>query len=331
MRVYREEIKCAESIFSFLLISFCILSLKNQFFVSKVSVLHKSLNFCLSRTNFFFSQNRFFTIDPYLRTNFFFSRIDSSCVVDFAYASLYIEQHRGSDFSILTTSLLMEYFHFDKNFNHLFIRTWQNGNFKKLEEESMISLERPFIKEKVWETIQTCHGNKALGLEGYNLNFFKSQWQVVKEQVMKFMNEFYNIEKLGKRLNSSFVFLIPKISNQTIVNEFKHQLVKDVVQDCGQATCKLFNTCNQGGYSLMGIGVDMSVVGRWMKGKDNFMQNGIITLCLPRATIRSIPNIPYVPFSNTSQCRKRILKGSKGEKAYSKSASKRWILLGEEL
>ncbi|EOY03923.1 Uncharacterized protein TCM_019134 [Theobroma cacao] len=57
------------------------------------------------------------------------------------------------------------------------------GAFHRLSEESKNFLKKPFLKEKVWETIYGCDGNKAPSLNKYNLEFFKGQWQVVKVHV----------------------------------------------------------------------------------------------------------------------------------------------------
>lgn len=78
-------------------------------------------------------------------------------------------------------------------------------------------------------------------------------------------------------------------NNLIILCKQKLQILRDVMRILRRFQVILGLRINFQNSSLMGIGVDMSVVGRWMKGKDNFMQNGIITLCLPRATIRCEP------------------------------------------
>ncbi|EOY14139.1 Uncharacterized protein TCM_033426 [Theobroma cacao] len=61
----------------------------------------------------------------------------------------------------------------------------------------MEKLECPFTKSEVWEVIKGCGGNKAPGLASINLNFFKAQWYVMKTNVMKSVEDFYKLGKLG--------------------------------------------------------------------------------------------------------------------------------------
>ncbi|EOY21945.1 Uncharacterized protein TCM_014115 [Theobroma cacao] len=92
-------------------------------------------------------------------------------------------------------------------------------HFNKLFEESVDFLERPFEEDEIWETIQGHDGNKAPGPNGYNLNFFKKQWPIIKRNVMRFMDEFFSNGKLGHSVNTSFIALIPKVPNPTSLSD----------------------------------------------------------------------------------------------------------------
>ena len=43
-----------------------------------------------------------------------------------------------------------------------------------ISEEAKSSLEDHFSSDKVWRALCNCDGNKALGLEGFNMNFVKA-------------------------------------------------------------------------------------------------------------------------------------------------------------
>ena len=62
---------------------------------------------------------------------------------------------------------------------------------KRLEDVESRNLEEEFSMDKVWEVIRDCEGNKAPGPEGLNFNFIKSNWEVIKDDVMHFFADFH--------------------------------------------------------------------------------------------------------------------------------------------
>ena len=72
--------------------------------------------------------------------------------------------------------------HFSKN-QSILLKDWI-CNFSMLNQESTRLLERPFFEEEVWDVIQRCDGNKPHGPDGFNMHFFKSQWSLIKNDVM---------------------------------------------------------------------------------------------------------------------------------------------------
>ncbi|XP_021288343.1 uncharacterized protein LOC110419572 [Herrania umbratica] len=113
-------------------------------------------------------------------------------------------------------------------------------NLEKLKPESASFLEKPSKEEEVWGTIQGCDGNKALRPDGYNLNFFKNQWEVVKDDIIDFMKKFYKNGQLGYGVNSSFIALISKVQNPNNLSEYKsislvgslYKIVAKTLADC---------------------------------------------------------------------------------------------------
>ncbi|KAK3226022.1 hypothetical protein Dsin_005884 [Dipteronia sinensis] len=67
-----------------------------------------------------------------------------------------------------------------------------NGlHVKKLSNEERESLEEKFSMEEVWAAVSSCDGNKGPGPDGFNMNFVKENWKVIKIDFMKFMEEFH--------------------------------------------------------------------------------------------------------------------------------------------
>ena len=58
--------------------------------------------------------------------------------------------------------------------------TFWSPNFKKLSAEDNNRLERPFTLEEIKEAMWDCDGSKALGPDGFNFNFIKKSWDVIK-------------------------------------------------------------------------------------------------------------------------------------------------------
>ncbi|PNX80939.1 cysteine-rich receptor-like protein kinase, partial [Trifolium pratense] len=86
----------------------------------------------------------------------------------------------------------------------------QGINFKSLSADDNELLLAPFDESEVRDTIWSCDGNKSPGPDGFNLNFFKACWPIVKNDVMNFLGEFHANARLPKAVTASFLTLIPK-------------------------------------------------------------------------------------------------------------------------
>ncbi|KAK3222321.1 hypothetical protein Dsin_009346 [Dipteronia sinensis] len=90
----------------------------------------------------------------------------------------------------------------------------------KLSVEANASLEENFSKEVVLEGLSSCDGNKAPGLDGFNLKFIKDNWDVIEGDFMKFMEEFYWDGSIVKELNKMFISLIPKCPKSKSLKDY---------------------------------------------------------------------------------------------------------------
>ena len=61
----------------------------------------------------------------------------------------------------------------------------------------------------------------SLGLDGVNFGFIKEFGLELKDDVMRFVSEFHRNGKLAKGINSTFIFLIPKVDNPQRLNDFR--------------------------------------------------------------------------------------------------------------
>lgn len=71
----------------------------------------------------------------------------------------------------------------------------------------------PFLEEEIKETIWSCDSSKSSGPDGFNFHFIKEFWDVLKKDIMAFIQEFHRNGKLVRGLNTTFIVLILKKDN----------------------------------------------------------------------------------------------------------------------
>lgn len=113
--------------------------------------------------------------------------------------------------------------HFEKLFKESnFYRPLLEGvDFKRLTSSDRYFLEFPFQVEEIKEVIWSMDSDKSMGQNIFNLEFFKTCWEVVKIDVIRFINEFYLCAKLLKVVTVTFLALIPKVDNYQTLDEFR--------------------------------------------------------------------------------------------------------------
>lgn len=52
-------------------------------------------------------------------------------------------------------------------------------------------MEHPFSEEEVVNIVKSMKGDKALGSDGFSIAFFQKCWDIVKDDLMKVVDEFY--------------------------------------------------------------------------------------------------------------------------------------------
>lgn len=103
-----------------------------------------------------------------------------------------------------------------EHFTQHFTEEWPNKPFlqsiafNSLTAEDNEILLAAFTEEEVRDTVWSCDGNKSPGPDGFNLNFYKVCWSIVKSDVMAFLKEFHDNALLPKAMTASFLTLVPK-------------------------------------------------------------------------------------------------------------------------
>lgn len=95
------------------------------------------------------------------------------------------------------------------------------GLNRQIQELDLRMLESPFLMEEIVATVKECDSFKAPGPDGYNMAFVKKSWNVIKNDVFKFFQEFHANGILCKGINSIFVTLIPKIEGAARFKDYR--------------------------------------------------------------------------------------------------------------
>ncbi|GKV32111.1 hypothetical protein SLEP1_g40740 [Rubroshorea leprosula] len=94
-------------------------------------------------------------------------------------------------------------------------------HFNKISQAESCMLSAKFTEEEIYKAVWDCDNSKARGPDGFNFKFFKEMWEVIKQDIIGFADEFYTNGKLVKGSNASFVVLIPKTSNPQKIEDFR--------------------------------------------------------------------------------------------------------------
>lgn len=69
--------------------------------------------------------------------------------------------------------------------------------------------------------IWNCDWEKSLGSNGFNFGFYRVYWSFLKEDILKFVNEFHSFALLPKAVTASFIALISKVDSSIFLDEVR--------------------------------------------------------------------------------------------------------------
>ncbi|GKA13749.1 putative RNA-directed DNA polymerase, eukaryota, reverse transcriptase zinc-binding domain protein [Tanacetum coccineum] len=82
-------------------------------------------------------------------------------------------------------------------------------------------MERPFSRDEIKLAVWDCGGDKAPGPDGFSFKFFTFFWDLVENDVVNFVYEFFHTSFFPQGCNSSFIALIPKVAKAKTVSDFR--------------------------------------------------------------------------------------------------------------
>ncbi|XP_019240335.1 PREDICTED: uncharacterized protein LOC109220328 [Nicotiana attenuata] len=91
----------------------------------------------------------------------------------------------------------------------------------KWEEVNEKELVRPTTYQDIELAVKELPNDKALGVDGFPVDFFKIYWKLVGSEVKQAIKDFFDNGKLLKSINCTTVTLVPKVNGPTYVKEFR--------------------------------------------------------------------------------------------------------------
>jgi hypothetical protein len=93
-------------------------------------------------------------------------------------------------------------------------------SFLSIDADESTWLEREFEENEVWDVVRDLNGDKAPGLDGFTMVFFKKCCEILKKDLMVVFAEFHSKGQFEKSLSATFVSLIPKKTCAVDVKDF---------------------------------------------------------------------------------------------------------------
>ncbi|GJX05089.1 RNA-directed DNA polymerase, eukaryota [Tanacetum coccineum] len=91
----------------------------------------------------------------------------------------------------------------------------------RLNSEQATSLETPITTDEIRSAVWACGENKSPGPDGFTFEFFRRFWDVIGPDFCLAVKWFFDHNSFAKGCNSSFIALIPKVSDPKFVNEYR--------------------------------------------------------------------------------------------------------------
>ncbi|KAH0720665.1 hypothetical protein KY284_005695 [Solanum tuberosum] len=106
----------------------------------------------------------------------------------------------------------------------------KNGHL--LRNEHQIQLLQPYTVIEVKPALFHIDSNKSPGLDGYGSGFFKATWDIIGDDIVTAVLEFFTNGKLLKQLNATNIALIPKVSNPELASQFRPIACCNILYKC---------------------------------------------------------------------------------------------------
>jgi hypothetical protein len=96
---------------------------------------------------------------------------------------------------------------------------WSPGESVTNQENEELS--KPFHEDEIKEALYQMEKNKAVGPDGFPIEFYQHCWEVIKGDIIDMFHEFYAGSLDIKRLNYGIITLLPKVKDAGKIQQFR--------------------------------------------------------------------------------------------------------------
>jgi len=93
--------------------------------------------------------------------------------------------------------------------------------FKAFSPGSNLDLIAGFSEVEIRDVVWQCEGTKSPGPDGFNFNFIKKNWEVMKEDIVEAVRLFHDTGCIPRSCNASFVALVPKVRGPVKLEQYR--------------------------------------------------------------------------------------------------------------
>ncbi|GKC48442.1 putative RNA-directed DNA polymerase, partial [Tanacetum coccineum] len=91
--------------------------------------------------------------------------------------------------------------------------------FKQLTPEENLS-ECPITSQEIKNAVWDCGGDKASGPYGFSFKLIKKHWNLLGDDINKYVKDFHLSASIPRGCNSSFITLAPKVDDPITISDF---------------------------------------------------------------------------------------------------------------
>ena len=92
---------------------------------------------------------------------------------------------------------------------------------KALTQAQILDMGQEVSREEITAAFMSIHPHKAPGPDGFNGHFFRSTWASIGEEIISGIKYFFETGRLLKELNTTTISLVPKVTNPSILNDYR--------------------------------------------------------------------------------------------------------------
>lgn len=97
----------------------------------------------------------------------------------------------------------------------------QNVHFKKISEQMADKMEERFSKMEIHGAMKSIDKKKSPSPDGFNGDYINMLWEFIREDIVRFHQNFYVTGSLPSGMYFSFIALIPKTLALKSMNEYR--------------------------------------------------------------------------------------------------------------